>query len=293
MECPTCKYPVLADGSTCRRCGAALRVPMLEAKVPGRTALKGQRARGTAVATPSAPPAAPPDSYVSPAARAAAYIWDAPPGTLLPGAFSRPDNLLPRATRATRAIAPPAPAPRREPAVQAPSSARTRPVVRGRSARKGVPRVSRSRAIITGAIAVVVTAGAVAAWSAAFGRGAMPPIGAAPALSEARATTLLRTVVGGARGAYIAHHGYTSLTPVSLSARAYNIPVVGSHVVATPGTVSLRVDSSTAVTLASPAGWHRCVFAHDDAAHQGTVFVAVSTANCRASAAPATGWSAR
>jgi hypothetical protein len=167
------------------------------------------------------------------------------------------------------------------------------PASRSRRARKRVTHTSRRRAIATGAIALALTAGAIATWSAVVAHGAMPPIGAAPALSEARATTVLRTVVGGARDAYAEQHSYTYLTPAALSARAYDVPVVGSSAGATPGGVSLRVDNARRITLASPAGWHRCMFARDDAVPGRTEFVAVSTANCRASAAPATGWSAR
>src|SRR5262249_6317277 len=106
MECPICKYPVLAEGSTCRRCGAPLHVPIIEAKVPGRTALLGKRTVGVgrSVETPAAPPAPArpaPDPQPSTAARAAAYVKHAPPDALLPGAFSRRDNLLPRATRSS------------------------------------------------------------------------------------------------------------------------------------------------------------------------------------------------
>jgi hypothetical protein len=290
VECPTCKYPVLVDGSTCRRCGAPLRVPIIEAKVPVRTALKGQRARGAGVAAPVAPPrTTTPDPYISPAARAAAYIWDAPPGTLLPGAFSRPDNLLPRATRSSTPPAAAAPAA----VVRARSSAQRVPVVGARVARERALRANWRRTIITGAVALALTAGVVAAWPVLFDHAGMPPIGAAPALNDARATTLLRTVVGKARETYAARHSYTSLTPAWLSARSYNVPVVDSPAVATPGAVSLRVDGAARLTLASPAGWHRCVFARDDAAHNRTEFATARTANCRASAAPATGWSAR
>jgi hypothetical protein len=298
MDCSTCKYPVLADWSKCRRCGAPLRVPIVAAKIPGRTALQGRQTFGATggVATSVAPAPAPapaPLPNVSPAARAAAYLANAPADTLLPGAFSRPDNLLPRATRAAAAtevpVAPSAPAP---PATARPA-ARTVPVVGARVARERAAREHWRRAIATAVVAVALAASVIAVWPVVFTSGGTVALAPPPAFNEQRATDLLRTVLGGARHAYAANHGYASLSPASLSARAYNVPVVGSSAVAGGGAVSLRVDDAAVLTLASPADARRCVFARDDAAHDSTVFVTVSTSNCRAAAAPDTGWRTR
>jgi hypothetical protein len=297
MDCPICNYPILADSSTCRRCGAPLHVPIVEAKVPGRTALLGKRASGAGggVQTPVAPAArTTPDPQTSPAARAAAYLKHASNGELLPGAFSRPDNLLPRATRATVApkerVAPERPV--------TPATVRvgayTVPIVGARAARDRSPRRQWRRGVATGAAAIAVTMGAIAVWPIAFGGRTSPPAAAAAtALNESRTRDLLRTVVTAARGAYTAQHSYTGLSSESLGARAHDVPVVRAFAAASEGTVSLRVNTAGVLTLASPAGSQRCVFARDDAARDTTMFVAVTTSDCRASAAPATGWSAR
>jgi hypothetical protein len=295
MDCPTCNYPILADWSTCRRCGAPLHVPILDAKVPGRTALLRKRASGaqSGVTTPVAPasPTAP-DAQSTPAARAAAYLKYASDGSLLPGAFSRPDNLLPRATRATPASGVPA----ARNTGPAPSTVRvgsyTVPIVgTGKTHDRSSRRYVR-RGVVTGAVAVAVTLGAIAVWPIAFGSRTSLPAAAA-ALNETRTKDLVRTVVTEARGAYDSQDSYTGLSSELLSARTHGVPVVTGSSLASAGEVSLRVNDSRVLTLASPAGERRCVFARDNAARDVTLFVTVVTSDCRASAAPMTGWSAR
>jgi hypothetical protein len=294
MECPICNYPITTDGSICRRCGAPLHVPIVDAKVPGRTALLGKRGPGArgGVTAPVAPEAATaPAPQPSPAARAAAYLRHASNGTLLPGAFSRPDNLLPRATRTTTSGVPAV----RETS-PSPTSVRvgsyTVPIVGARGTHERSTRQHWRRAVVTGGVAVALTMTAIAVWPIAFG-GRTSPSASAVALNESRTTDLLRTVVTAARGAYATQHGYTGLSSESLSARVHDVPVVRAFAAASPGTVSLRVNTAGVLTLASPAGAHRCVFARDDAAHDITLFASVATSDCRASAAPASGWSTR
>jgi hypothetical protein len=295
MECPICNYPILAESSSCRRCGAPLHVPIVDAKVPGRTALLGKRARGApSDVTTAVPPVAttPPDAGLSPAARAAAYLQHGASGAPLPGAFSRPDNLLPRATRATTASggrgAPEAPG--------SPATVRvgayTVPIVGARGPQARATGLRRHRAVVTGAVTVALVVSAIAAWPIVFGGRTSPPAAAA-ALHETRTTDLLRTVVTAARGSYASQQSYTGLSSESLSARVHDVPVVRASAVASAGSVSLRVNTAGVLTLASPAGAARCVFARDNAVRDITMFVTVTTPDCRASAAPSSGWSTR
>jgi hypothetical protein len=296
MECPICKYPVLADGSTCRRCGAPLHVPIIEAKVPGRTALLGKRTPGarSTVESSAAPPApAAPETHPSPAARAAAHLKHTPADAMLPGAFSRRDNLLPRATRASggppvRAV-PESPAPTATVRV----AGYTVPIVGAHAPHQRSGHDHSRRRLMTGAAAAVAAIIVIAACAITFGGHGSSPLAGAAGLNQSRATDLLRSVVGSARGAYASDHAYTSLTPSSLSARTHGVPVVGPSTVAHGGTVSMHVNATAVVTFASPADARRCVFARDNAARNSTVFITVSTSDCRAAAAPDAGWRAR
>ncbi|HUI47764.1 MAG TPA: hypothetical protein VL119_03635, partial [Acidimicrobiia bacterium] len=78
----------------------------------------------------------------APSAReiAARVVRDLPSDTLLPGAFSRPDSLLPRATRATAAPAPATARPGRARPVGAPPTGPDEITTR-RAGRRGVARV--------------------------------------------------------------------------------------------------------------------------------------------------------
>jgi len=287
--------------------------------MPGRSALRARRAVGGrgGVATPVAPaPSADDPYYASPATRAAGRLAAASPDTLLPGAFSRPDNLLPRATRASASTTTPAPptatpaAPPPAPPIPAPVQsiaapvtapvtapvarpARAAPPVGARAARERAIRDRWRHGIVLVVVAVALLASIVAVWPVAFDNGGTTPLGAAPALNEARATDLLRTVAGGAHTVYAAQGSYSSLTASSLSAGAYNVPVVGPSEIAKSGSVSFRVDDAAVLTLASPADARHCVFARDDAAHARTLFATVATQDCRASSAPADGWTAQ
>jgi hypothetical protein len=268
----------------CRRCGAPLRVPIIESKIPARTALQGRSTDASASPGPRAA-SRPPNSPVGPAPKS---------GYSLPSnvVFSRPDNLLPRAIRKAEARRTGA-APRASTVASAIRRAASK--LRGFGAGRGRSHSALGHwrpVIVTGAIAIAVTTGAIAIWPAAFGGGTSPRADAS-ALNEERATHLLRTVVAAARSEYKSQHSYASLHPWTVSARAHSVPVVGPSTVARSGGVSLRVDDAKVVTLASPADRQRCVFARDDATRVSTVFVTVSTSDCRASAAPDDGWSAR
>jgi hypothetical protein len=67
--------------------------------------------------------------------------------------------------------------------------------------------------------------------------------------------------------------------------------VVSSTTRSRVGQVSMRVTSAAVLTLATPADPQRCVFARDEPRTSTTRFATVRTADCRAAAAPAKGWS--
>ncbi len=109
---------------------------------------------------------------------------------------------------------------------------------------------------------------------------------------EAVATDLLKTVVGGGRAYFAAHHTYSKATSATVSALSYRVPIVSATKAATNGTVSMRVNSASEITLATPADTERCVFVRDQPSKPPkTQFVTMHTSDCRANAAPATGWS--
>src|SRR4051794_4442746 len=106
MDCPTCSYPVTADWLTCRRCGAALKIGPESTRITiPSTMHRRQSAPGGAIT--AAPPIVRPDARSDTPARPYAAPASTPAGmaaalqrradTRLPGAFPRPDNLLPRA----------------------------------------------------------------------------------------------------------------------------------------------------------------------------------------------------
>ena len=142
-------------------------------------------------------------------------------------------------------------------------------------------------------VAVALTMSVVAVWPVFFSSDSTSPTKSVSAAQEAVATDLLRTVVGGGRTLWSPHHSFAKLTPATLSAYSYRVPVVASTKSARSGAVSLRVNSAKMITLASPADAERCVFARDEPAAAGTRFVTVRTRVCRANAAPATGWATR
>ena len=137
-------------------------------------------------------------------------------------------------------------------------------------------------------VAVALTMSLVAVWPVVFGAGSASP--ASSAVADARASGLLRTVVGGGRTLFTPHRSFAGLTPAQLSAYSYHVPVVASTVVARVGAVSMSVTSATTLTLATAATADRCVFARDEPATPDTQFVTVATRDCRAAAAPAKGW---
>jgi hypothetical protein len=161
-----------------------------------------------------------------------------------------------------------------------------KPLVGARVARERAVRKHWRQVMVAGIVGVAVAVGVAALWPVVLGNRGASPLTAASGLPQARAKGLLHTVVGSARELYGSAHSYASLTPASVSARSSKVPVVGASVLARPGSVSLRVDGASALTLATPADSQQCVFARDDAARSRTSFVVVKTTNCRATAAP-------
>jgi hypothetical protein len=129
-------------------------------------------------------------------------------------------------------------------------------------------------------------------WPVVFSSAPGKSSGATNVAQETRAKSLLRTVVGGGRTLFASRHSFAHVSPALLSARSYKVRVVGPNRAAPSGAVSMRATPGV-LTVATPADAKRCVFARDEPAKSSTLFVTVSTANCRASAAPARGWSTR
>ena len=278
MECPTCRYAVLADWSMCRRCGAPLHNLSEVTAVTIPSNLPRRRsALGTATAARPAPPR-------SPAAEMAASIArDAPTDTLLPGALPRRDNLLPRAT--ARPAAPPQarPAPGRAPVRTATRAGRAHALT-------AFARRHWRRALVTAIVAVALTMSLFAVWPVVFSASSTGTGSAAA--QETRATSLLRTVATGAHALYAPKHTFATVTPKTLAARSHGVKVVAATTVARVGQVSMRAASSS-MTIATPADSSHCVFAIVRASSARTQFATVKTATCRAQSAPKTGWSAR
>ena len=190
MECPSCKYPVPAEWSMCRRCGAPLHSepednagghPADDAPPPSRA--------------PASPTPAKPASTSASLAAVAAAARNGPPDTLLPGALPRPDNLLPRPTRAAPA-APRAQA-RRSTEDRRPGSR----IVRGRHWRRVLgARRRRRRAHDEPRRGVA---------------GRVQHRRRTPAPSTRRTETvaveLLKTVVGGGRALYAQHNSFATV----------------------------------------------------------------------------------
>jgi len=253
----------------CRRCGAPLHHDEGETarlRVPAELA----RRRAGAVAT-----RAPSTSTPAPTAIGAAAFGSSRRDNLLPGALPRPDHLLPRATR-TRPVRPPA----------RPSGAARAGTRLGTVAGKHWRRI-----LVLVVVAVALVASLFAVWPVVFHTDTTPA--AASTAQYARATGLLRTVVGGGRTLFATHQSFGHMSAAQLSARSYKVPVVSAATPARVGQVSMRVTSAAVLTLATPADAQRCVFARDEPRAAGTRFVTVRTTDCRAAAAPTKGWSAR
>jgi hypothetical protein len=147
------------------------------------------------------------------------------------------------------------------------------------------------RLLVLVIVAVALTVSGIAAWPVVFhSDAATAPTDVA---QQTRATDLLRTVSGGGRTLFAAHHTYAKLSRTALSADSYNVVVVAANVPARLGEVSAQTTSASVLTLATPADAQRCVFARDEPAKSATQFVTVRTAVCRADTAPARGWSNR
>jgi hypothetical protein len=271
----------------CRRCGAPLHREGEDARL---TLPAGLNRRRTIAAVATRPPGAParpstetsnPTTSATAAAAAAVVAFPSPtPDTLLPGAMPRPDNLLPRATRSR-----PAPVAAAHP----PAGARARFSAVARAG--AVAREHWRRVVVLVIVAVALVMSLVAVRPVVFGADAAPT--ASSAAQQARATSLLRTVVGGGRTLFAPKHSFARVSASALSAHSYKVPVVSSDRIARAGQVSMRVTSAAVLTLATPADARRCVFARDEPRASKTQFAIVPTAECRAAAAPAKGWSPR
>jgi hypothetical protein len=261
----------------CRRCGAPLHP-----EESNRIALPPTLTRRGAVVTAAAPTAP-----ISPAAAALAAFRDSPTDTMLPGAMPRPDNLLPRPARAKAAAT--------RVSRSAPEATRPRFVAQTVS----IARTHRRPILVLAIVAVALTTSVVAVWPVVF----RTNTSSAPSnvAADARASALLRTVAGGGRTFFASHRSFTGLSPAELSGRSYHVAVVASTTAARLRQVSMAVTNATTLTLATPAASDRCVFARDAPTQStgqstrelaGIEFVTVRTTDCRASAAPARGWSA-
>ncbi len=273
MECPTCRYPVPAEWSLCRRCGAPVHGPNEATRVtvpPTMHRPKPARGNVPSPGIPQKPGATSPLAAIANAAR------NGPPAARppAPAKLPRTDSLLPNADT------------HRTPA----------------RARTGVGLADRARTIATrhwrrilvlAVVAVALSMSVITVWPVLFSSASGRSATSVNAAQEAVATDLLRTVVGGGRTLWSPHHSFAGMTPATLSAYSYRVPVVASTKTARTGAVSLRVDGAGRITLATPADSERCVFARDEPAAAGTRFVTVRTGVCRASAAPATGWASR
>jgi hypothetical protein len=200
---------------------------------------------------------------MTPLAAIKAAARNGPPSAPPPTASSRADHLVPGPTR--------------------PGLATRLGALAGRNWR---------RILVLAVVAIALTLSIVAVWPVLFRSDSSPTVSKSSA-QEAVATFLLRTVVGGGRGLFAPHHSFANMSPSALSARSYHVPVVASTKVAPAGAVSMRIDSPSRITLASPADSERCVFARDEPTAAGTRFVTVRTSDCRAGAAPAQGWISR
>lgn len=276
MECPSCRYPVPAEWSMCRRCGAPLHSDEPEVTRVSRPPTLARRRSvkgGSGVATPARRAA-------TPRKVAGVAFRRSPPDTLLPGSWARPDNLLPRTSPSTPA----------RHAASAEARAGIVGAARGIAGRAGALTRKHPRSVLVGvAVGVALASSLVAVWPTVFGSGTTPA--AASAAQQARAADLLRTVVGGGAILFAQHHSFTSVSPSALSARSHHIPVVASATIARVGQVSMRATSGV-LTLASPADTRTCVFARNEPQKSETLLVTVRTTDCRAVSAPARGWHA-
>ena len=255
----------------CRRCGAPLKHEGEDAPLTLPAGLARRRAAAVATRAPAA-------TSMSKAATAAAALahQSSTPDTLLPGALPRPDHLLPRATR---------------PRAPAPASPSTRAARSDRAGSRAGAIVGKHwrRILVLAIVVVALVMSLVAAWPVVFDSSAAPPASSA----ETRSITLLRTVIGGGRTLYAPAQSFARLSPSTLSAHSYKVPIVASTQVAHVGQVSMQVTSPSVLTLATPADAPRCVFARDEPGGTGTRYVTVRTTDCRAGAAPASGWGTR
>jgi hypothetical protein len=263
MECPTCRFPVPVEWSMCRRCGAPLPAGPVAARIKIPSTLPLRRSAAGATMTLA----------VRPEDR-----------------LARPAPLL---ARPAGASAGPAPAPsalirtrdRPHPLIAPPISPRARAGLVTRSPWRHV--------VVLVIVAVALTASVIAVWPVVFR--ANPSSSASNGTGRARASGLLRTVVGGGRTLYAAHDSFSGISPATLSAHSYGVPIVASTTVARIGEVSMDASGRAELTLATPADATDCVFARDEPtpsiAASVTQTATVHTGECRASAAPARGWS--
>src|SRR5438105_6540636 len=160
----------------CRRCGA----PLHHEHELTRVTIPATLARRRSASRAAAGSAAPAGAIHSDPAAAPIVLRSAAPDTLLPGALPRPDNLLPRP----------------------PSSSGTRAHVDTR-APKDHPHL-----LAIAVAGVVLTLGLLALWPVFSSD--TSPTASSTAQEQARATSLLRTVVGGARTLFAPRRSFTA-----------------------------------------------------------------------------------
>lgn len=272
VECPTCRHRVPAEWSLCPRCGAPFRTEPKDNRIP--LPASTHRPASTAIALQTRPASA------------------TAPALARTGGTSAPSPTGLAAIDAARRNGPPVAAP--PPLVTRPGPTAIPPTVSpvaALSVRLGTIAARQWRRIVVSAVVgVALATSLVAVWPVLFRTAQQNSAPSTSVAQEAVATDLLKTVVGGERSYFAAHHTYGKATPATVSALSYRVPIVASTKTATNGTVSMRVNSASEITLATPADNERCVFVRDQPSKSKTQFVTLHTADCRANAAPASGW---
>jgi len=231
VECPTCRYPVPAEWSLCRRCGAPVHSEPEDARVTIPPSMHRPKATVPPAPRTGSKPL-PTTPAMTPLAAIKAAARNGPPREPHPTAPPRADHLVPgRGSRRTEL-------------------ATRLGTLAGRNWR---------RILVLVVVAIALTSSIVAVWPVLFRSNSSPKISKSSA-QEAVATDLLRTVVGGGRGLFATRHSFANMLPSTLSARSFHIPVVASTKVAPTGAVSMRIDGPSRMTLATPADFERCVF---------------------------------
>ena len=251
MECPTCRYPVPAEWSMCRRCGAPVHSPRAKraADRPGRPCNDRTRRR---IACRAA------DAARSPAR----------PRRSPPLAAAARDTVPPRARAAARRRRRRLPA-RRQPACPprppsgaapcAPRSTRAGPRSADRRSRTG------AASLVLVVVAVALTMSVVAVWPVLFRPTRRAPTRPCAATQErSRPACCAPSSAAGARCGRRTTRSPAS-RPRRSSAYSYPCPIVAAdHDRARRARCRCGSNSANVLTLATPADAERCVFARDE-----------------------------